>query len=86
VRSRAFLGTADAQRVLLRLYGHGSLDLMVVPSELDADSAARAMQAAASPANRLSALALIDAAAEASERGDGDGAAEPSRLVERAPA
>jgi hypothetical protein len=63
VRTRAFLGTADAQRVLLRLYGQPSLDLMVVPPEFDAGSAARAMEAAALPQNRLPALTLVAEAA-----------------------
>jgi hypothetical protein len=63
VRSRAFVGTADPDRVLLRLDSHRSLALMVVPPGLDASSAERAMAAAASPTNHLSARALIAQAA-----------------------
>jgi hypothetical protein len=73
VRCRAFLGTADADRVVLRMSDNRSLDLMVVPAELDADSAARAMRAAASPANRLPALTLIAAAGPDACRWDDDG-------------
>ena len=62
VRARTFIGTADPDRVLLRLDSHRSLDLMVVPPDFDAESAADAMTAAASSANRLSALALLDEA------------------------
>ena len=59
VRARTFIGTADPDRVLLRLENHRSLDIMVVPPEFDAESASVAMSAAASSANRLSALALL---------------------------
>jgi hypothetical protein len=79
VRSRTFIGTADPDRVLLRLDSHRSLALMVVPPELDEDTAARAMTAAASPTNRLSALTLIAqtsaAAAPDARRGHDDGPA-----------
>ena len=83
VRTRTFWGTADPDRVLLRLTDHRSLDLMVVPPELDAASAARAMTAAASPANRLSALTLITessaaAAPDASTWDDDGGSAGPA--------
>jgi hypothetical protein len=82
VRTRAFLGTADPNRVLLRLDNHRSIDLMVVPPELDAESAARAMTAAASSVNRLSALTLLaEAAAERPDasRSDHDGGAYTAR-------
>jgi hypothetical protein len=66
VRTRTFLGTADPDRVLLRLYGHRTLLLMVVPPELEAAAAARAMRTAASSANRQPARALIAEAAASS--------------------
>jgi Family of unknown function (DUF5994) len=85
VRARTFLGTADPERVLLRLENHRSLDIMVVPPEFDAESADGAMRAAASSANRLSALALLDeAVAERPDasRSDDDAGAQAARLAE----
>jgi hypothetical protein len=85
VRARTFLGTADPDRVLLRLENHRSLDIMVVPPEFDAESAGCAMSAAASSANRLSALALLaEALADSTDASpsDYDGGADADRPAE----
>ena len=89
VRARTFIGTADPDRVLLRLEHHRSLDIMVVPPEFDAESASVAMSAAASSANRLSALALLaeaDADRPDASRSDHDGSAHVDRPPESRPA
>jgi hypothetical protein len=77
VRSRAFLGTADPHRVLLRLDSHRSIDLMVVPPDFDADSAADVMRAAASPANELPARTLLNDASAALREATSDDVGEP---------
>lgn len=59
VHSRIFPSTADPHRVLLRLDSHRSLDMLVVPPDLDNETALRAMEAAASPSDRASALTLV---------------------------
>jgi hypothetical protein len=62
VRTGVFIGTADPNRVLLRMSSRRSLRLMVVPPSLPADLAAWAMAAASSAANRGSASDLLAAA------------------------
>jgi hypothetical protein len=62
IRAGSFPGP-DTQRVMLHMGGTIILQLMVVPPEISADAADRAMRAAASPANRLPALTLVAEAA-----------------------
>ena len=59
VRTGSFLGTADAERVLLRLDTARSLSLMVVPPTVEPADAARAMDAAAAPGNTRSATDIL---------------------------
>jgi hypothetical protein len=59
VHTRTFPSGADPHRVLLRLDSHRSLDVLVVPPDLDHQTAQRAMEAAASPGDRAAALTLV---------------------------
>jgi hypothetical protein len=75
VRAGSYPGP-DTQRLLLRMGGASVLQLLVVPPELGADVAGRAMRAAASPANVMPAMTLVaEAAATAPDasRWDDDG-------------
>jgi hypothetical protein len=88
IRAGSFPGP-NTQRLLMHMGGASILQLVVLPPELDADAAARAMRAAASPANRLSALTLVAEAAVASPdaaRWDDDGGTGALRPGEAMPA
>jgi Family of unknown function (DUF5994) len=63
VRTGQFLGTADADRVLLRMDSQRSLQLLVVPPDADPADAGWAMAAAASRSNTSSATDILAAAA-----------------------